>query len=45
MGRVVNAMPWPLYPQGKDPLPLIQEFGWVPGLVWMGVENLVPTRI
>jgi hypothetical protein len=27
---------------GKDPVPNVQEAGWVPGL---GVENLAPTRI
>jgi hypothetical protein len=38
-------MPQPLYPQEKEPVPIVQEAGWVPGLVWMGVENLEPTGI
>jgi hypothetical protein len=25
---------------GKDPVPIVQEAGWAPGLVWIGVENL-----
>jgi hypothetical protein len=28
---------------GKDPVPIVQEAGWAPGLVWMGSENLAPT--
>ena len=30
---------------GKDPVPIVQEAGWAPGLVWIGVENLAPTGI
>jgi hypothetical protein len=30
---------------GKDPLPIVQEAGWVPGPVWIGAENLAPTGI
>ena len=30
---------------GKDPVPIVQEAGWAPGLVWMGAENLAPTGI
>jgi hypothetical protein len=26
---------------GADPIPFVYEAGWAPGLVWMGVENLV----
>jgi len=29
----------------KDPIPIVQEAGWAPGLVWIGVENLAPTGI
>ena len=29
---------------GKNPVPVVQEAGWAPGLVWMGVENLAPHR-
>ena len=25
---------------GKDPVPIVQETGWAPGLVWTGTENL-----
>ena len=25
---------------GKDPVPIVQEAGWAPGLVWAGVESL-----
>jgi hypothetical protein len=32
-------------PPGKDPVPILQESGWVPGSVWMGAENLAPTGI
>jgi hypothetical protein len=35
--------PWPLYPQGRDPVPIVQEAGWTPGPVWTGAENLAPT--
>jgi hypothetical protein len=41
---VANAKPRPHYP-GKDPVPIVQEAGWAPGLVWTGAENLAPTRI
>jgi hypothetical protein len=30
---------------GKDPVPIVQEAGLVPGPVWMDPENLVPTGI
>jgi hypothetical protein len=30
---------------GKDPVPIVQAAGWVPGPVWTGAENLAPTRI
>jgi len=36
----VNATPWPLYPQERDVLHIIYVAGWVPGLIWMDVENL-----
>jgi len=32
-------------PPGKKPLPIVQEDGRVPGPVWKGAENLVPTGI
>ena len=30
---------------GNDPIPIVQNNGWAPGLVWTGVENLAPTGI
>ena len=30
---------------GKDKVPIVWGAGWVPGLVWTGAENLVPTGI
>jgi hypothetical protein len=35
-------MPRPLSTHGKDPVPIVQEAGWAPGLVWTGAENLPP---
>jgi len=47
-GWVVSAMSWPLYPQERDQMSILEEAGWVPGTLWTGVENrisLVPTRV
>jgi hypothetical protein len=41
----VVAMARPLLPPGKDLVPTVQEAGWAPGPVWIGAENLAPTRI
>ena len=30
---------------GKDPIPIVQEAGWVPGPIWTSVENLTSTGI
>ena len=30
---------------GKDPVPIVQEAGWDPGLVWTGAENFTHTGI
>jgi len=38
-------MPRPLFTPGKDPVPIVQEAGWAPGLVWTVEENLAPTGI
>ena len=38
-------MPRPLFTPWKDPVPIAQEAGWAPGLVWTGAENLAPTAI
>ena len=29
---------------GKDPVPIVQEAGWLPGPVWIGAENPAPHR-
>ena len=39
---VVNITPWLLYAWERDPVPIVQEAGWAPGVVWTGVENLPP---
>ena len=38
-------MPRPLFTPRKDPVPIVQEAGWAPGLVWTGADNLAPTGI
>ena len=30
--------------QEEDPVPIVQDAGWVRGLVWMGAENLALPR-
>ena len=44
-GLGVSITPLPLFNSGKDPVPILQEAGWTPGLVWTGAENLAPTGI
>jgi hypothetical protein len=39
-GRVVSATPWE-----RDVVPILQDAGWALVLVWMGKENLGPTRV
>ena len=29
---------------GKDPVPILQEAGWAPGLVWNGGKSRPPDR-
>jgi len=41
----VSIMPRPLFTPGKDPVPIVEEAGWVPGLVWTVAENLAPAGI
>jgi len=36
---VVSSTPQPHVTPGKDPLPILQEAGWAPGLVWMGAKS------
>jgi hypothetical protein len=45
MGLVVSSTPRPYFTPGKDPVPIVQEAVWAPGLVWTGEENLAPTGI
>jgi len=33
------------FTSGKDPVPIVQEAGWAPRLVWRGAKNLAPTGI
>ena len=35
----------PALPGERDPILIVQEAGWAPGLVWMGLENLAPARL
>jgi hypothetical protein len=39
------ARPGPYFTPGKDPVPIAQEAGWAPRMVWTGAENLAPTGI
>ena len=41
----VSVTPRPLFTHGKDPVPIVQEAGWVPGPVWTGAKNLASTGI
>jgi hypothetical protein len=43
MGWVVKATPRP--PRKRDPVPIVEEAEWVPGLVWACAENLAHTGI
>jgi hypothetical protein len=36
-------MPWPLYPQERDPVPTVHEAGRAQGPVWMGAKDLDST--
>jgi len=36
MWWVVSSSPRPHFTPGKDPVPIVQEAGWAPGLVWTG---------
>ena len=42
---VVNITARPLYPRERDPVPIVQETGWVPGPVRTSAENRSPTGI
>ena len=38
-GWVVSSTPQPHFTPGKDPVPIAQEAGWAPGLVWTGGKS------
>ena len=44
-GWVDNATLWPLHPQERDWVPILQETGWALNLVWMGVWKIVPSTV
>jgi hypothetical protein len=44
-GWGVSVTPRPFSTPGKDPVPVVQEVGWIPGPVWTGAENLASTGI
>jgi hypothetical protein len=43
-GWGVSVTPRPYLIPGKDPVPIVQESGWISGPVWTGAENLTSTR-
>jgi hypothetical protein len=43
-GWGVSSKPRPQFTSGRDPVPIVQEAGWAPGLVWTGAENFAPIR-
>jgi len=38
-GCVVSSKPRPHFTPKKDPVPILQEAGWVPGPVWTGGKS------
>jgi len=38
-GWVVSSTPQPHFTPGKDLVPILQEAGWAPGLVWTGGKS------
>ena len=38
-GWVVSSTPQPHFTPGKDPVPILQEAGWTPALVWTAVKS------
>jgi len=44
-GWLGNATLRPPYPRERDPVPTVQEAGWVPSPVWTGAESLTSTGI
>jgi hypothetical protein len=44
-GRVFSVTPRAHFTPGKDPVPIVQKAGWVPGPVWTDAQNLAHTGI
>jgi hypothetical protein len=42
---LVRATSQPLFTRQRNPVPVVQEAGWIPVPVWTGAVNLVPTGI
>ena len=42
---MVSATSRPLYPRGRDPIPIVQEGGWAPGPLLTGAEKLAAVGI
>jgi hypothetical protein len=42
---MINAIPRPLHPWERDPVPIVQDAGWASKLVWIGAENLALTMV
>jgi len=38
---MVNTMTWPIYSWERDPVPIVQEAGWVPGPGFINAYKLV----
>ena len=38
-GWVVSAMPWPLYLQERETVPIVQEVGWASEPVWTDAKS------
>ena len=36
---MVSSTPRPHFTSGKDPLPILKEAGWAPGVVWTGGKS------
>ena len=44
-GSGASVTPRPFFTPRKDPVPIVQEGGWVPRPIWTSAENLAPTGI
>jgi len=47
---MVSSTPRPHFTPGKEPVPILQEAGWAPGLVWTGGKarshgDSIPDRV